>query len=105
MYRTAVASLRVAAPRRTFYAAPSAAKDLNQKVGDTLAAGIEKAEAAAKTVKEEVVKPVSDAASKVTGQAAAEGKKVGADLGAKVDKTKVDVRAGAQKAKAEMEKP
>ncbi|GAA5979341.1 hypothetical protein JCM10908_002887 [Rhodotorula pacifica] len=104
MYRTAVTSLRLAAPRRAFHAAPAVAKDLNHKVGDTLVSGIEKAESAAETVKE-AAKPVTDAASKLTGQAAAEGKKAGADLGAKVDKTKADVRAGAQKAKAEIEKP
>lgn len=48
---------------------------------------------------------ISFLADQVTGQAAAEGKKAGADLGATVDKTKADVRAGAKKAKAEMEKP
>ena len=39
MYRTAVASLRIAAPRRTLYATPVTRKDINHKVGDTLAAG------------------------------------------------------------------
>lgn len=39
MYRTTVASLRLAAPRRTLYATPAARKDINHKVGDTLAAG------------------------------------------------------------------
>jgi hypothetical protein len=39
MYRSAVASLRLAAPRRTIYATPAARKDINHKVGDTLAAG------------------------------------------------------------------
>lgn len=39
MYRTAVASLRVAAPRRTFLTSRPAAKDLNHQVGDTLKAG------------------------------------------------------------------
>lgn len=39
MYRTALPSLRLAAPRRTLYVTPAARKDINHKVGDTLAAG------------------------------------------------------------------
>ncbi|BGP53355.1 hypothetical protein JCM8202_000030 [Rhodotorula sphaerocarpa] len=104
MYRTAVASLRVAAPRRTFLTSRPAAKDLNHQVGDTLKAGIEKAESAADAVKD-AAKPAVDAAKNVTGQASAEGKKAGAELGKEADKAKAEMKSGAQKAKAEMEKP
>ncbi|POY70746.1 hypothetical protein BMF94_6156 [Rhodotorula taiwanensis] len=105
MYRTAVATLRLTAPRRAFYVSSiSAEKDLNHRAGDVLLKGIEKAEAATETVKE-AAQPITETVSNLAGQAKTEGKKAAADVEAKSTQVGAEIKGQAKKAKAELERP